>query len=231
MSLAKCASGILSLVGVLLLSACAPRNVATAPGPTPSPASLVAAATDAAPVGASQTPELAPTRPEATPTASADAATIVPVPGGQRPKPPQVGDQAVEFTLYDLAGHPVTLSDLRGKPVMLNFWASWCAPCNLEIPDIITVYQEYHERGLEIVAINIAEKPDRVSEFVARHGVPFIVVLDRSAEVRQAYYVRGLPTSIFIDEEGIIQAVHLGGLSEGLMRRYLHDLMDGEEHR
>ncbi len=132
-----------------------------------------------------------------------------------------MGDRAVEFVLYDLAGHRVALNSFRGQAVMLNFWASWCGPCSLEMPDMIAVYREYHSRGFEIVALNVVEEPERVSAFVQRHGVPFPVVLDQSGVVRQAYFVRALPTSIFLNREGIIEAVHVGGLTEGMLRQYL----------
>jgi len=220
--------GVLLLVGALLLSGCAATQ-----GQTPTPASPAAAPTGAAtatgPPSPCPTAAPSPTRPDATPSWPEDAATIVPVqplPDGQPSGPPRVGDKAVEFTLYDLAGHRVALSSFRGKEVMLNFWASWCGPCNLEMPDTITLYQEYRSRGFEIVAVNIAETPERVSAFVERHGVPFPVVLDQSGAVRQAYFVRALPTSIFLDKEGIIEAIHVGALTEGMLRQYLSRLVD-----
>ena len=220
--------GVLLLVGALLLSGCAATQ-----GQTPTPASPAAAPTGAAtatgPPSPCPTAAPSPTRPDATPSWPEDTATIIPVqppPDGKQTRPPRVGDKAVEFTLYDLAGHRVALSSFRGKEVMLNFWASWCGPCNLEMPDTITLYQEYRSRGFEIVAVNIAETPERVSAFVERHGVPFPVVLDQSGAVRQAYFVRALPTSIFLDKEGIIEAIHVGALTEGMLRQYLSRLVD-----
>ena len=108
---------------------------------------------------------------------------------------------------------------------MLNFWACWCAPCRLEIPELAAAYAEHRDRGLEIVAINVREKPDRVADFVERYGVTFPVVLDRTGEVRQAYFVRALPTSVFIDEGGVVRAVHVGGLTESMLRKYLEQLL------
>ena len=120
----------------------------------------------------------------------------------------------------------MALSSFRGKEVLLDFRVSWCGPCNLEMPDTITVYREYRSRGFEIVAVSIAETPERVSAFVERHDVPFPVVLDHSGAVGQACFVRALPASIFLNREGIIEAIHVGALTEGMLRQYLSRLVD-----
>ncbi len=123
------------------------------------------------------------------------------------PPVPQAGLEAYDFALNNLDGESVTLSDLRGKKVMLNFWASWCGPCRIEIPQMIAIHEEYHEDGLEIVAVNLREQPETVEQAVEALGMPFTILLDEQGAVGTAYYVRGIPTSIFINEEGVIEAV------------------------
>lgn len=201
---------VLPLV-VIVLAGClpqTPRRVvanSTAPTATASPATQ-----EPAKASATATP-----RPTATPTTKP---AIPPV--------PKAGIEAYDFTLNNLDGEPVTLSDLRGKKVMLNFWASWCGPCRIEIPHMIEVYDEYHEDGLEIVAVNLREPPETVAEAVEALDMPFTILLDEKGEVGRAYYVRGIPTSVFINEEGIIEAVHVGSLNEELLRKYVQALME-----
>ncbi len=141
------------------------------------------------------------------------------------PQPPEAGNVAFDFTLRDLEGNQVSLSDFRGQVVMLNFWASWCGPCRIEIPHMIELYNEKHHQGFEIVAVNLREDGDRVEEFVQELGMPFPVLLDKGGRIGAAYYVRGIPTSIFIDEEGVIRHVHMGTLTKSALQHYVADLM------
>ncbi len=102
-------------------------------------------------------------------------------------------------------GEPVSLGDLRGNPVVLNFWATWCRPCVLEMPLLEEVYQEYSDRGLIVLAVNVRESSSRVEEFVQSKELSFPVVLDTGGVVTQQYGTRYYPTTFFIDEDGIIQ--------------------------
>jgi thiol-disulfide isomerase/thioredoxin len=139
--------------------------------------------------------------------------------------PPQAGMQAYDFRLVDLHGNQVWLSDYRGKKVMLNFWASWCGPCRVEIPHMVALYDELHDEPFEIVAVNLREDPDRVQAFVAQMDMRFPILFDPTGQVGSAYFVSGIPTSVFLDEHGVIQAVHRGTLTEALLRRYVSDLL------
>lgn len=141
------------------------------------------------------------------------------------PRPPKAGDQAQNFTLNDLQGRPRSLSDFRGQKVMLNFWATWCGPCRIEIPHMVKLYNELRGQGFEIVAVNLREDPAKVASFVEQLKMPFPVLLDRSGQVGAAYYVHGIPTSIFLDERGVIVAVHVGTLSEQALRNYVNTLL------
>ena len=159
----------------------------------------------------------------AAPPAAAPAAPTARAPG--RPAPPRIGAQAYSFALNDLQGNPVLLSDFRGKSVMINFWATWCGPCRAEIPAMVELYDERRDQGFEILAVNVAENPANVAGFVERFDMRFPVLLDRTGKVAVAYRVRGMPTSIFVDEQGIIQATVVGALSKPAMRRYVDELM------
>jgi thiol-disulfide isomerase/thioredoxin len=109
---------------------------------------------------------------------------------------------------------------------MLNFWASWCGPCRIEIPHMIEAYDEYRDEGLEIIAVNLREPPERVQEAVEQFGMPFTVLLDEKGMVGQAYYIRGIPTSLFLNEEGVIETVHVGTLNKETLHRYIAGLLE-----
>jgi len=123
---------------------------------------------------------------------------------------PQIGKMAPSFEIPDIEGQPVSLSDFRGKPVLLNFWATWCGACRLEMPYIQEVYDEWSERGLVILAVNIGESPSQVEEFMQVHNFAFPLLLDMAGDVAMQYNVRGIPTTYFIDDTGIIQDVKIG---------------------
>jgi peroxiredoxin len=141
---------------------------------------------------------------------------------------PQEGFLAPDFSLQTLDGKTVSLAALRGQPVLLNLWASWCGPCRAEMPAMQRVYEEYQDQGFVILAVN-ATNQDRVNSvgaFVAEHGLTFPVLLDTDATVSQAYQLRSLPTTFFIDQGGIIQEVVIGGpMSEALLHTRVEKLL------
>lgn len=124
--------------------------------------------------------------------------------------PPTVGNLAPDFQFYNPEEEPVSLSDLRGKPVMLNFWATWCGPCVSEMPYIQQVYEEWSDKGLVLLAINKGEPPSKVEEFLQDHNLSLPVLLDTKQVISQKYNIRYIPTTFFIDKEGIIQVVRIG---------------------
>jgi len=141
---------------------------------------------------------------------------------------PRQGFAAPDFTLDLLGGGEVTLSDLRGAPVMLNLWASWCPPCRAEMPAIQAVYQEYGEEGLVVLAVNATNQDSEsaAAAFVRDHGLTFPVPLDRDGSVSVLYALRGLPTTYFIDREGVIRSVIVGGpMSEAVIRSKVEELL------
>lgn len=121
-----------------------------------------------------------------------------------------VGSLAPDFEFYDFDGRLVSLSDLRGKPVVLNFWATWCGPCVYEMPYLQQVYEEWSDSSLVLLAISMGGTSSQVGEFLRSHNLSLPVLLDTKRDVAARYNVRGVPTTFFIDKEGIIQAVKVG---------------------
>jgi len=117
---------------------------------------------------------------------------------------------APDFQLLNLDGQTVSLSDFRGKPVMLNFWATWCGPCRAEMPYIQQVYDERSDDGLVVLAINIGESLAKVKGFMQDYGLTFPVLLDIQTEVAKQYNIQVIPTTFFIDPDGGIQDVGIG---------------------
>lgn len=127
----------------------------------------------------------------------------------------EIGNLAPDFQLNNLNGQPVSLSDFRGKPVLVNFWASWCPPCRSEMPFIqdISVDKNWAEEGLVVLAIDIGESASTVRAFVKDEGLTFPVLLDTTWDVSFEYYILSIPTTYFIDREGIIQDLKIGPFS------------------
>ncbi|MCL4265000.1 MAG: TlpA family protein disulfide reductase [Anaerolineae bacterium] len=133
------------------------------------------------------------------------------------------GDVAYDFSLVDLAGNEVRLADFHGRPVILNFWATWCAPCRLEMPELQAAYSQYQDDGLVILALNQEESPQLVRKFfVDEMGLTFTPLLDSEGLVADLYGVNRLfPSSFFINGEGEITAIHRGMLVASQIDAYL----------
>jgi thiol-disulfide isomerase/thioredoxin/Cu/Ag efflux protein CusF len=133
-------------------------------------------------------------------------------PAEDRPPPRPVIFPAPDFALPTLSGETIRLSDLRGKVVLLNFWATWCVPCRTEMPTLEELYQRYKERGLEVVAVNLdALSTAGVEAFLKEVAVTFRIVLDPSWSAAQVYRVLGLPTTYLIDRVGNVVVREIGG--------------------
>jgi peroxiredoxin len=126
----------------------------------------------------------------------------------------KVGDRAPDFVLKDLNGNNVKLSDYRGKGVFLNFWGTWCKPCEREMPYMERQYQKYKDQGVEILAINIAESNIPVRKFVDKYHLSFSIPMDKDREVTKAYGIGPIPTTVLIDEKGNIVRKTSASLSE-----------------
>lgn len=141
--------------------------------------------------------------------------------------PPKIGQPAPAFDLELLEGGRASLAELRGHPVLVNFWASWCKPCRHEMPELVLRYQQLHEAGLEVLAINLTdqERKKDIQRFVGELQLPFPILLDTKGKVRRRYGLRGVPTTIFVDTVGIVAAVHSGPLSPEALDRLLTSII------
>ncbi|HEX4627976.1 MAG TPA: TlpA disulfide reductase family protein [Gemmatimonadales bacterium] len=137
------------------------------------------------------------------------------------------GSVAPDFRLRTLSGDTASLASLKGRPVFLNFWASWCKPCRSEMADIISAYNAHKGQGLEVLAINLTdqERIRDVRQFVAELELPFPVLLDQKGKVRKSYALRGLPTSVFIDAQGLVRFVNPGPITSETMQRGLAQIL------
>ena len=125
-----------------------------------------------------------------------------------------VGSLAPDFLLENVAGTESRLSDFRGQPVVLNFWATWCIPCRQEMSQFVQAYDEYKDEGLVIVGLNMQEGRAVIEPFAEERGIEFPLLIDRDGEVGDEYRLLGLPTTYFIDSDGVIQSVFTGPLED-----------------
>ena len=133
-------------------------------------------------------------------TAAADTATTVP-----------------DFTVYDGDSQPVKLSDFFGKPIVLNFWASWCGPCKSEMPAFQSVYEEYGDQ-VQFVMVNVGEHMDEATAFLATTDYTFPVYFDVNNDASYTYQISSIPATFFIDGEGKLVTYQIGAMQESVLR-------------
>ena len=193
-----------SLLALALLAAASGNRAPLPAAPTPGPAPRV-------------TP--APTAPRPSLNEDAPAAPAPAAPQGNSASP--TGSAALDFELSTLEGQKVRLSDFRGRPVIINFWATWCGPCLAEMPLLKQTYNDLKDSGLVLLAVDVQEKPDTVRKFAEKEGLPFTVLLDETGLVATYYRVTAYPTTFFVDTNGIIQSWQRGTLSKTTLDRHL----------
>lgn len=137
----------------------------------------------------------------------------------------QVGDDAPDFALVDMNGEKHQLSDYKGKGVFLNFWGTWCKPCEREFPLMDKQYQVYKDQGLEILAVNIGESDFAVQKFIDRKGLTFPVLIDDKKSVMETYKINPLPTTLLINPNGKIEKVITGEMSEEMIKDYMEQII------
>lgn len=141
---------------------------------------------------------------------------------------PHIGFAAPDITLSDQAGNSIQLTELRGQPVIINFWASWCPPCRAEMSAIEAVHQTYQGQGLVVLGVNAANQDNfaQAQEFVSEMDLSFQILYDTTGNVQDLYEVSALPTTFFINRAGIIQEVVIGGpIAEALLNIHAEEIL------
>jgi thiol-disulfide isomerase/thioredoxin len=137
------------------------------------------------------------------------------------------GDLAPDFEFSNLDGERMRLSDFRGQVVFLNFWATWCAPCRIEMPEIMTIQEKYADQ-VAVIALNNGEAHRPASRFIDNLELNFAAVaMDPTQEIVRRYQVYGMPTSFFIDAEGVITRVHEGQINLRIMEAAVQEALEG----
>ncbi|WP_404403586.1 thiol-disulfide oxidoreductase ResA [Jeotgalibacillus malaysiensis] len=131
------------------------------------------------------------------------------------------GDQAPDFKLEDLNGESHQLSEYKGQGVFLNFWGTWCKPCEKEFPYMQNQYEVYQDQGIEVLAVNVGESHYKVSNFADEYGLTFPVVRDVNKDVMDAYSIGPLPTTLLVNPEGEIVKVIKGEMTEEDVKSYM----------
>jgi thiol-disulfide isomerase/thioredoxin len=167
------------------------------------------------------------------PTLPGPGSSFVPV-GSAQPGL-SIGDVAPEFSgvvggetvqLTDLDGNPIELAELLGRPVWINFWASWCPPCQEETPVLRDMHEAHADEGLEIVAISVQETTiDDVRAYVETYGLEYTVGFDATSAIFHTYKAFGLPTQLFLDRDGVIRQVVLGPVNRAQAEQILAPLL------
>jgi cytochrome c biogenesis protein CcmG, thiol:disulfide interchange protein DsbE len=137
-----------------------------------------------------------------------------------------VAQPAPTFTLRDADGELVSLEDLRGRVVLINFWATWCEPCRAEMPELDRAARAYHDAGFRVLAVNLLEDAAAIQKYGRQLDLGIPLLVDPSGEVSQAYSVQGLPASFLVDRQGVIRDVHLGVLTPAYLDGKVSRLLD-----
>jgi peroxiredoxin len=131
--------------------------------------------------------------------------------------PARIGAPLANFSLNDLNGKPVQLSDYAGHPVLINAWATWCPPCQVEMPDLAAFYKAHQKDGLVILAVNAGETAAQAGAFARQYGLTFPVLLDSDEALMDAMHINDFPTSILVGRDGTVKAIHIGLLTPQMM--------------
>ena len=125
-----------------------------------------------------------------------------------------VGNMAIDFQLQTLDGKTVKLSDLRGKPVLVNFWATWCGPCRSEMPYLQQINDSYAVKGLVVLEVDIGEDSATIQKFMTELNLSMTVPMDTDKKVAKAYGITAIPSTFLIDKDGIIRGKVVGAFRD-----------------
>ena len=137
---------------------------------------------------------------------------------GERAIAPEINAIAPPFQLSALDHHKVNLLDLRGSPVVLNFWATWCIPCAAEMPELESLYQQYRDRGLRVLGVNLGEEGDVIAEWAQRLDLSFDMLADEEQQVAALYQLRGVPSTYVIAPSGVIVQIFYGPITSSTLQ-------------
>ena len=136
---------------------------------------------------------------------------------------------AEDFRVYTPDGTPVNLSDFYGKPIVVNFWATWCGPCKMELPAFDTLYQK-HKEDVHFLMVNLTDNVDetveKVSAFVSENNYTFPVYYDTDMDAAITYYITSVPRTLFIRNDGTIASGYMGAMSEDTLELYIQTILD-----
>jgi thiol-disulfide isomerase/thioredoxin len=139
---------------------------------------------------------------------------------------PRIGAPAPDFSVENVSGASLALSDLRGQPVIVNFWASWCPPCRGEMPDLDEVARQHSDSGLAVLAVNLDEERGAVQRYATALDLTLSIGIDRGGRVSGLYNVVALPTSFFVDRQGIVRDLNIGALTAKGLRTKVARVLD-----
>lgn len=140
-----------------------------------------------------------------------------------------IGELAPDITGTTLDGEILTLSELRGEIVLVNVFASWCGPCRAETPHLVEVFDGADNQGIEFVGLNLSESSDAVSKFKDEFDINFPLLLNQDGRLTEVYQPIGLPTSWFIDADGVVRYVFAGPMTKEMLTGILEDIEAGRE--
>jgi peroxiredoxin len=129
---------------------------------------------------------------------------------GELPIAPEINAVAPPFEAVTLQGKPISLPSLRGTAVLINFWATWCVPCSVEMPDLQAVYTRYEKQGLRLIAVNLGEPPAIISPWARDLGLRFDIVPDMRQTIAALYQIRGQPSTYVVSPSGVITQIFYG---------------------
>ena len=138
---------------------------------------------------------------------------------------PALGSKAPDFTLRSSSGKNLKLSEYRGQVIMLNFWATWCAPCREEMPQLNRLYEQYRRGGFVLLGVNIDDKPKAAEDLAQQLKLTFPVLFDADKQVSRRYDVDAMPSTLLIDRDGNVQYIHRG-YRAGVEKQYEEKLRE-----